>query len=116
MNQELILRKIETNELTAYEALKKLYPEKKVKPGRRAFFIKMNIKVPEEGKGVNTFLKILFIIPIPILFAKIGLRIANRFMRTDEVDFKEIAKMLKYSKNSVISIESDDAIIDIKIV
>ena len=115
MDQLSVLEKIENNELTAFEALDKLYPVKKTRPGKRAYFIKMRIRVPEEGKGVNTFLRILFMIPIPILFARMGLRLAKRFADMDDVNMKEISRLLKYSKNTKISVESEDAVIDIKI-
>ncbi len=116
MNQISVLEQVERNELTAQDALNKLYPVKKSKPGKRAFFVKMNVRVPEEGKGINTFLKILFAIPIPLIFARIGLRIAKRFMKTDEFDMNEIIKMIKYSKNTTIQVDSEDAKIDIKII
>ena len=115
MNQLSVLKKIEKNELTAYEALKELYPEKTEKPGKRAFFIKIKINVPEEGKGVNRFLRVLFAIPIPIMFARIGLRFASRYANIEEIDMKEISKLIKYSKNTRISVESSDAIVDIKV-
>ncbi len=115
MNQISILEQIERNELTAQDALDKLYPVKKSKPGKRAFFVKMNVKIPDEGKGLNTFLRILFAIPIPLIFARIGLRFANRFIKNDDVDMNEIIKMIKYSKNTAIQVDSQDAKIDIKI-
>ena len=115
MNQISVLEKIERNELTAQDALKELYPVKKSKPGKRAFFVKMNVKVPDEGKGINTFLRILFALPFPLILARIGLRFANRFIKTDEIDMNEIIRLIKYSKNTKIQVESSDAIVDIKI-
>ncbi len=115
MSKKTVLQKIEKNELTAYEGMEQLYPEKSAKLGKRAFFIKMSIKVPEEGKGVNTFLRILFAIPIPIMFARMGLRFAGRFVKADEIDMKEISKLLKYSRNTSIQVDSRDAKVNIKI-
>lgn len=119
MKVNSILQKIEKEELTAQEALELLYPEKPLSPtkyGKRAMFIKMNIEVPEEGKGVNTFLKILFALPIPMMFARLGIRIASRFVDEEEFDVKEISKMLKYSKNTRIQVESKDALVNIRVV
>ena len=77
----------------------------------------MNISVPEEGKGVNTFLKILFMLPFPMIFARLGLRLGSRFIKDAEgVDIPEIIKLLKYSKNTIIDVDSKDAQIQIKIV
>lgn len=118
MKYDKVLQQIENGELTSQEALDILYPEKTKKPvkiGKRAHFVKMRIHVPEEGKGINTFLKILFAIPFPLIFARIGLRFAERFVKEEDVDFGEIRKMLAYSKNTRINIDSNDAKIDIKI-
>ena len=115
MNQISVLEQLERNELTASQALNELYPVKNTRPCKRAFFVKMNVKVPEEGKGINTFLRILFAIPFPLIFARIGLRIANRFIKVDDVDMNEIIKLIKYSKNTQIQVDSHDAKIDIKI-
>lgn len=116
MNYETVLRKLENNEITIQETYDKIYKPKKEKLGKRAFFIKMRVHVPEEGKGINTFLRILFAIPIPIMFARIGLSIGNRFAKIDEdIDIKELSKLLKYSRNTKIKVESEDAQIDIKI-
>ena len=115
MNQKNLLQKIESNELTAFDAYNKLYPEKLSKVGKRAFFIKMSVKIPEEGKGINTFLRILFAIPIPMMFARMGLRLGQRFIKVDGLDIKEISHLLKYSRNTKISVESSDALVDIKI-
>lgn len=116
MKYDIVLDKLENNEITPEEALKELYPEKKVRMGKKAYFIKMKIVIPEEGKGINTLLKILFALPFPMIFARMGLRIGGRFIKNDDFDISEISKMLKYSKNSVINIESDEAQIQIKVI
>ena len=115
VNNELILRKIEDNEITAYDAYNKLYPVEKNKIGKRAFFVKINIKIPNEGKSLNAFLRILFAIPIPIIFVKIILRLYGRYSNGNDMDLKQFAKILKYSKNTKISVESSEALVDIKI-
>jgi len=116
MKYDLVLNKLENNEISAEEALKELYPVKKEKMGKKAYFVKMKIIVPDEGKGVNRLLRILFAIPFPIVFARIGLRIGQRFIKDDDIDISEISKMLKYSKNSVINVDSKDAQIEIKVI
>lgn len=93
--------------------------EKPSKPGKRATFIKLSVHVPDEGKGVNTFLRILFLVPIPLIFARIGIRLAYRFTDDEpdeDFDIDEIVKMLKYSKNSRIHVDSTDAQIDIRMI
>lgn len=116
MNYQTVLNKLENNEISPELAYKELYPEPKKKYGKRAFFIKLRIHVPEEGKGLNTFLRILFAIPIPMIFARIGLRFAKRFADLGEdIDFNEISRLLKYSKHTRVSVDSHDAKVDIKI-
>ena len=118
MKYDKVLRQIENQELTSQEAYNLLYPEvptKKVKPGKRAHFIKMRITIPEEGKGLNTFLRILFAIPIPMIFARMGLRFANRFVDEQDVDLKELSHLLKYSRNTRVNVDTDDAKVDIHI-
>lgn len=116
-----ILKDIEEGKISSQEGLDKLYPVKKVKYGKRASFIKLKIHVPEEGKGVNTFLRILFALPIPMIFARMGLRLGKKFApkdveNLDQVDFNQISKMLKYSKGTRVNVESSDANVDIKII
>lgn len=116
MNYQKVLNKVENNELSPELAYRELYPEPKQKYGKRAFFIKMRIHIPDEGKKLNTFLRILFAIPIPMIFARIGLRIAARHADVgDDVDLVEISKLLKYSKHTQVSVDTDDAKVDIRV-
>jgi hypothetical protein len=116
MKYEKVLKQIEDGELTSQEALNILYPEPKTpKPGKRAHFIKMSVHIPEEGKGLNTFLKILFAIPIPMIFARIGLRFGQRFVKDEDIDFEAIREMLKYSRNTKVQVDTDDAQVNIRI-
>lgn len=116
MKYNEVLKKLENNEISPEDALLKLYPVKKQKTSKRAFFVKMNISIPEEGKGINTFLKILFAIPFPIFIATMGLRFGGRFIKDDDLDVSAIINMLKYSKHSVINVDSTDAKIQIKVI
>ena len=116
MKYDSVLKKLENNEITSEEALKQLYPEKKQRTCKKAYFVKLKVVIPEEGKGLNTFLRILFAIPFPMILATMGLRIGGRFIKDDDIDLSEVIKMLKYSKNSVINVDSKDAQIQIKVI
>ena len=116
MKYDLVLKKLENNEITSEEALEQLYPVKKQRMGKKAYFVKMKVVIPDEGKGLNRLLKVLFAIPFPMMFARMGLRIGGRFIKSDDIDISEITKMLKYSKNSVINVDSKDAQIEIKVI
>jgi len=115
MKYEKVLQQIENGELTSQEAYSMLYTPQPSDMGKRAHFIKMRINVPEEGKGVNTFLRILFAIPFPMIFARMGIRLADRFVKDQDIDFKAIGQLLKYSKNTRVHVDSKDAQVDIRI-
>lgn len=116
MNSNQVIEKVYNNELSANDAYTKLYPSNALTPKlKKAHFVKLRIRVPDEGKGVNTFLKILFAIPLPLIFAKIGLRIAKKHVDSDEIDFDQIKHLLTYAKGTVINVDSEDAKVDIKI-
>lgn len=78
------LMKLQSNTISAEKAYKDLYKEEKIKRVpffKRAHFIKLSIKVPDQ-KGVNAFLRVLFLLPIPILF----LRIVFSFVKVDNFE------------------------------
>ncbi len=51
-----------------------------------------------------------------MILATMGLRIGGRFIKDDNIDLSEVVKMLKYSKNSVINVDSKEAQIQIKVI
>lgn len=120
MSYNPILKQLESGSIDAEKAYEKLFVPTIKQGGKRAFFVKMRIQVPEEGKGVNTFLKILFMIPIPLIFARFALRIfgnkINEGLSDVDFDVKDILELIKYSRHTKIQVESDDARIDIKII
>jgi hypothetical protein len=51
-----------------------------------------------------------------MIFARMGLRIAERYTDLDgDIDLKEISRLMKYSKHTRINVDTDDAKVDIKI-
>jgi len=120
MNYKPVLKKLERGDIDAELAYKEMFVPTIKEGGKRAFFVKMNIQVPEEGKGVNTFLKILFMIPIPLIFARLAIRLfgnkINESLEGVDFDIKDILEMIKYSKHTRIHVDSNDAKIDIKII
>jgi len=67
------LLKLSTGQLSKTQAYKELYSTPKVSRRRRAHFVKIRIIIPDE-KGVTRFLAFLFLLPMPLFFAKIALR------------------------------------------
>lgn len=116
MNYENVLSKLQSNDISIDDAYNELYI-KKNKPGKRAHFVKIRLHVPEEGKGVNRLFKVIFAIPFPLVIATMGLRIGKRFIdKNDDIDFESFLRLVKYSKGTMINVDSEDAKIDIKII
>ena len=100
-----VLYQLKDNTISTKEAYKELYVPKKEPMMRRAHFVKLRIRVPEE-KGVNRFLRLLFLLPIPLMFV----RIALRFVRDKDEDSlpltkQEIFNLISY-KGIVVSVKS----------
>ncbi len=72
MNNQTLL-KLSSGELTKKQAYHELYSTKRIIRQRRAHFVKIKIIIPDEA-GVTRFLAFLFLLPIPLTFAKIALR------------------------------------------
>lgn len=64
-----VLTQVNNNEIKEKEAYDLLYGEPYDRKPKRASFIKLKIKLPEE-KGVNILLSVLFCLPIPIFIIK----------------------------------------------
>ena len=69
MTKDEVFTQLNQNEIITKQAYQLLYPKQKQRKPRRASFVKMSIRVPDE-KGVNIFLSILFLLPIPIFIIK----------------------------------------------
>lgn len=63
-------------------AYKELFGTPKVPRMRKAHFVKLQIRIPEE-KGVNRFLAFLFLFPIPLFIVKMIIRRATK--ETEEI-------------------------------
>src|SRR5690606_8532834 len=102
MTKNKILNKVSQNKMSVEEAYGKLYKpkrEKRIYP--KAHFVKLSIQV-EEGKGVNLFLKILFLLPIPIWLVKF---ILNKNMNKSEMDqetLESVKSMLEVKGCSLV--------------
>ncbi|HOI85831.1 MAG TPA: hypothetical protein PLP48_07105 [Acholeplasmataceae bacterium] len=79
MSKDEVLTQLNRKEISSRQAYRMLYKPVKERKPRRASFVKLSIHVPESA-GVNIFLKILFLLPIPIFLIKWIIR-----KRTDQV-------------------------------
>lgn len=95
MNMEnQILLKLTSGQLSKKQAYRSLYPKQKLSKRKRAHFVKIRIKIPDEV-GVSRFLALLFLFPVPLFFAKMILR---RVKNTESYDMpftvNEFAEMI----------------------
>lgn len=68
-----VLQNLQSNTITAKEAYKELYVPKKRTFLKRAHFVRLKIHVPDDV-AANRFLRLIFLLPVPLVLVKIGLR------------------------------------------
>lgn len=104
MNDNILVQ-LHKNEITPKQAYKELYdlaPQPKMK---RAHFVKIRIRVPEE-KGVSTFLGILFALPFPLFIVRFAFkRIKNLDVSNLSMTKDELLNLISY-KGIKVQIES----------
>lgn len=101
---EMILRKVENKTLSPQRAYREIYyPKQRLTFTNRAHFVKLKIHMGQE-KGVNIFLKLLFMIPFPIIIVKMILRFLKRNI-TNDITNKDLSDLLD-AKGSNISINA----------
>ncbi len=95
-----ILTRLTANEITPEKAYKELYKKEnrvRVPFFKRAHFIKLKIRIPDQ-RGVNTFLGVLFFMPLPILFLRIIMSFVKMDNFSDEIPFskRELINLIAY--------------------
>ncbi|MBN2503738.1 MAG: hypothetical protein JXB20_00165 [Bacilli bacterium] len=73
-----VLKQLEEKSVSSRQAYKLLYKRGASPKPRRAHFVKLRIIIPDE-KGVTTFLKVLFFLPMPMFLIRFGMK----FVKTD---------------------------------
>ncbi|MGM0435942.1 MAG: hypothetical protein ACQEQA_02715 [Bacillota bacterium] len=120
MKEIEVLDKLAQGEVSIFEA-HNMIEHKKMVPAKakKARFVKLHIDPHDESRGARLFLKALFALPLPLgiirffvvktLYGKISENEAW------DIDKETLINMLKYAKDTTISVESSDATIHIKI-
>lgn len=115
MTKNEVLDKLSKKEIDYKEAYNLLYPKiKEVKPNR-AHFVKLRVRVPD-SKAANTFIKLLFILPIPIGLAKLILRNKlNQHVSDDiPISFNDLIDLAAIKGTYIKVIASDNTRVLIK--
>lgn len=101
------LSKLQDNAITpkiAYDELFKKEKRVRIPLFNRAHFIKLNISIPGE-KGVNRFLKVLFFLPLPLLFVRTILAFIKTDRFSGDEDFpltkREIIRLISFKGTNV---------------
>lgn len=69
MTKDEVLTQTSLKELNPKQAYNILYKKPKERKPRRASFVKVHIRVPD-SKGINIFLNIILLLPLPIFLIK----------------------------------------------
>lgn len=90
MTNEILLG-LRDNSITPAEAYQELYPKQKDFKMRRAHFVKLRIRIPED-KAVTRLLRVLFLLPVPLILVKILLK----FVKAEETESLPLTKQEIY--------------------
>lgn len=121
MQENEILTTLYNGEITAQDAYDSIYSQTpSLKQLKRARYLRMRITLPDESAALNSFLRMLFIFPIPLWLFSFSFNFANKFSKLeeklgDDINPDEIKTLIKHARGTKIHIVSDDAIIRIDI-
>ncbi len=108
-------------EKTVDEVYDSIVPSFNTRSLKRARYAKMRIHLPEESRRLNLFLRALFGMPIPLFIARFIMRKTLKSKIQSHVDdhlgfsYHDLDQLLKYSRGTTVSIDTDEAQIRIKI-
>jgi len=92
-----VLTQLQNQVITPKEAYKELNRETKPAKLHRAHFVKLRIHVPQD-KTANRLLRLLFLLPIPLVFVRIALRFVKDKGEENQLPFskQEIMDLISY--------------------
>jgi len=105
-----ILKQLTEGQLNPKQAYRLLYPNQRQLKCRKAHFVKLRIKIPEE-KGVTRFLAFLFLLPFPLFLVRWGLKFVKEDqMKESPLSKKDILHLIGY-KPIRLQVRADDGVI-----
>jgi len=102
MTKNEVLNQLNQKKISKKEAYKQLYGKEKTLKPRRASFVKLSIRIPEE-KWITFFLSILFFLPIPIFIFRLFIKGNRRLEISESVDIsaEELIRLISIRGTSV---------------
>jgi hypothetical protein len=110
MGRKQLLKKIEKNKISPMVAYRKLYMKQKV---QYASFCKINIRLNNESKNLNYFMRALFLFPLPVFVLQIGIGFARKHI--ENIDISELRKMIAHMKNTSVVVQDANKEVNINI-
>lgn len=115
MTKNEVLNKLSKKEIDCKEAYEMLYPNIKHVKARKAHFVKLSVRVPDSN-AANFFIRLLFLLPIPIWLVKMILRRRlNQHVTNDiPISFNDLISLASIKGTHVKVIASDNTKVLIK--
>ncbi len=102
MTKSEVLIQLHQKKLSPKKAYQLLYAQPVERQPRRAHFVKLRI-ITSEGKGVNIFLALLFILPIPIFLIRFFIKRSKNMSFKGQIDMTP-AEMIELVSMKGVSI------------
>lgn len=111
MNYEKVLKKVAENKMDPQTAFDKLYTEDVIIP--RAHFVKIKIRILD-NPAASFFANMFFALPCPIFIINGLLKFAQKDM--GEANYQLAKEVIGYAKGTVVTVNSKEAKIYIKVI
>lgn len=108
MTKNEVLNQLNQKEISKRQAYKLLYGTTKTRKPRKASFVKLSIRIPEE-KWLSLLLAVLFFLPVPIFILKLFIRGNRRLEINDHMDISsdDLIRLISI-RGSSVSVRTHD--------
>jgi hypothetical protein len=108
MTKNEVLNQLKEKTISTRQAYKLLYSKPKERKPRRASFVKLSVRIPDE-RWISFFLAILFFLPIPIFIFKIFIKGNRKLEISDQVEIsaEELIRLIAI-RGASVSVRTHD--------
>jgi hypothetical protein len=108
MTKNEVLNQLKEKSISKQQAYKLLYAKTKERKPRRASFVKLSVRIPEE-RWLSIILAILFFLPIPIFIFKIFIRGNRKLEISDQIEITaaELIRLISI-RGASVSVRTHD--------